>query len=140
MGCLDRRRLSAAVDRLTDTGAVSVTVTGSGVRAEVPAGSKGLAVLAAPRIAGWKCDGKPAASYLGLVAAPLNGSQTTVDCSFRPPGLRLGSMVAGSALIVLVSVPSSLPRVVAPCPRRPLDTNPSSIEHWSVARRAHVGA
>ncbi|MFD7290898.1 YfhO family protein [Streptomyces sp. NPDC059863] len=104
VGCLDRRRLSAAVDRLTDTGAVSVTVTGSGVRAEVPAGSKGLAVLAAPRIAGWKCDGKPAASHLGLVAAPLNGSQTTVDCSFRPPGLRLGSMVAGSALIVLVSV------------------------------------
>ncbi|MEV6422949.1 YfhO family protein [Streptomyces sp. NPDC051662] len=104
VGCLDRKRLSAAVDRLTDTGAVSVTVTDSGVRAEVPAGSEGLAVLAAPRIAGWSCDGKPAASYLGLVATPLNGSQTTVDCSFRPPGLRLGSAVAGSALIVLVSV------------------------------------
>ncbi|WP_078490609.1 YfhO family protein [Streptomyces scopuliridis] len=116
VGCLDRKRLSAAVDRLTDTGAVSVTVTDSGVRAEVPAGSRGLAVLAAPRIAGWSCDGKPAASYLGLVAAPLNGSdgsggsdgsdgsQTTVDCSFRPPGLRSGLTVGAAAVFVLVTV------------------------------------
>ncbi|MFJ9032699.1 YfhO family protein [Streptomyces sp. NPDC102274] len=103
VGCLDRTRLSAAVDRLTDTGAVSVTVTDSGVRAEVPAGSKGLAVLSAPRIAGWRCDGGPAASYLGLVAVPLDGSQTTVDCSFRPPGLRSGSAVGAAALFVLVT-------------------------------------
>ncbi|MFE4539168.1 YfhO family protein [Streptomyces scopuliridis] len=104
VGCLDHTRLSAAVDRLTDTGAVSVTVTDSGVRAEVPAGSGGVAVLAAPRIAGWSCDGRPAASYLGLVAAPLNGSHTTVNCSFRPPGLRSGVAMAAAAVFVLVTV------------------------------------
>lgn len=121
VGCLDRKRLSAAVDRLKNTGAVSVRVSDSGVRAEVPAGSRGFAVLAAPRIAGWSCDGKPAASYLGLVAVPLDGSRSTVDCSFRPPGLRSGTAAGAAGVLALL--------VVALRARRPRDTNPSSIEH-----------
>ncbi|MFE3142176.1 hypothetical protein [Streptomyces scopuliridis] len=64
-------------------------------------------MLAAPRIAGWSYDGRPAGSYVGLVAAPLNGSdgsQTTMDCSFRPPGPRSGTAVAAAAVFVLASV------------------------------------
>lgn len=103
LGCLDRGRLDAAVAGLKRTGATRVDVTGSGVRAELPPRSRGLAVLAAPRIAGWSCDGRPAGSYLGLVAAEVNGDRTTVDCAFRPPGLRAGSLAGAGALAALLA-------------------------------------
>lgn len=101
VGCLDRGLLKAAVDGLKATGAVSVEVTDSGVRAKLPPGTTGTAVLAAPRIAGWSCDGRPADSYLGLVAVPLDGTKTTVDCTFRPPGLRAGAAVGAAGLLTL---------------------------------------
>lgn len=101
IGCLDRDRLKAAVAGLTRTGAVRVDVTDSGVTAELPPGTKGTAVLAAPRIAGWSCQGRPADSYLGLVAVPLEGTTSTVSCSFRPPGLVAGSAAGAGALVAL---------------------------------------
>ncbi|MGW3623529.1 YfhO family protein [Streptomyces sp. NPDC000880] len=101
VGCLDRAKLTAAVDRLRTTGPVSLEVTDSGVRAELPPGTQGTAVLAAPRIAGWSCNGKPADSYLGLVAVPLDGRTTTVDCSFRPPGLKAGGAIGAAGLLTL---------------------------------------
>ncbi|TRV75060.1 YfhO family protein [Streptomyces sp. 130] len=104
VGCLDRDRLADAVAGLKRTGATRVTVTGSGVRAELPVGTSGLAVLAAPRIAGWSCGGRPADSYLGLVAAPVSGDRPVLDCSFRPPGLKAGSLAGGVALMGLVAV------------------------------------
>ncbi|MEV7419168.1 YfhO family protein [Streptomyces sp. NPDC089919] len=100
LGCLDRAKLAAAVDQLRAAGPRSVTVTDHGVRAELPPGARGVAVLAAPRIAGWRCDGAPAGSYLGLVAAPVHGA--TVDCTFRPPGLRPGLAAGGAALLLLL--------------------------------------
>ncbi|MFJ5547720.1 YfhO family protein [Streptomyces sp. NPDC093225] len=99
LGCLDRERLAAAVARLRATGAVRVSVTDDGVRADLPPGSRGTAVLAVPRTAGWRCDGAPASSYLGLVATPVKG--TTVSCTFRPPGLRAGAGAGAAALLVL---------------------------------------
>lgn len=101
VGCLDRAKLTAAVDRLKTTGPVSLKVTDSGVRAELPPGTRGTAVLASPRIAGWSCNGKPADSYLGLVAVPLEGKATTVDCSFRPPGLKAGAAIGAAGLPAL---------------------------------------
>ncbi|WNI22885.1 YfhO family protein [Streptomyces sp. ITFR-16] len=114
VGCLDPGRLASAVAGLKRTGAVRVTVSGSGVHAELPPHARGIAVLAAPRIAGWSCDGRPAGSYLGLVAAPLAGDRTSVDCAFRPPGLRAGSAVGAAALAGLLAVaftPAVLNRV-----------------------------
>lgn len=106
VACLDRARLDAAVERMKKTGAVSVEVSDRGVRAQLPPGSTGTAVLAAPRIAGWSCAGKPADSSLGLVAVPLDpdGTTTSVDCSFRPPGLRSGAVLGGVSLLVLVGI------------------------------------
>lgn len=109
LGCLDHAELTAAVDRLKQTGAVSVDVTDSGVRAELPPGATGRAVIAAPRIAGWSCDGKPADSYQGLVAVPLDGRTTTVDCSFRPPGLKAGAATGAAGLLALALI-AVLPR------------------------------
>ncbi|MFD0025456.1 YfhO family protein [Streptomyces sp. NPDC058382] len=114
VGCLDQGRLTSAVAGLKRTGATRVTVSGSGVRAELPPGTEGVAVLAAPRIAGWSCDGRPAGSYLGLVAAPVGGGRTAVDCVFRPPGLRAGSLAGAAALAGLAAVafaPAVLGRV-----------------------------
>ncbi|MFE6778642.1 YfhO family protein [Streptomyces sp. NPDC057702] len=109
IGCLDTGRLRAAADRLAARGATDVSVEGASVRASLPAGSRGTAVLAMPDIKGWQCaagDGspRPADSYLGLVSVPLDGEATTVSCTFEPPGLRAGAAVGGAALLVLVSL------------------------------------
>ncbi|ALV36822.1 YfhO family protein [Streptomyces sp. CdTB01] len=106
VGCLDTARLRAAVERLKASGATRVTVSGATVRAELPAGSKGIAVVAAPRIAGWRCaagDGAavPAKDHYGLIAVPLDGTSTTVTCTFHPPGLRLGTSVGAGSLLTL---------------------------------------
>ncbi|MGV9691241.1 YfhO family protein [Streptomyces sp. NPDC003444] len=108
VGCLVRARLDAAVDRLAATGATRVRTTGHTVTAALPPGSTGVAVLAAPRISGWRCaagdaDLRPARAYEGLVAVPLDGRADTVRCSFRPPGLRLGGAVGAAALLALVA-------------------------------------
>ncbi|MFE7855600.1 YfhO family protein [Streptomyces sp. NPDC057403] len=106
VGCLDTARLRAAVERLKASGATRVTVSGTTVRAELPAGSKGIAVVAAPRIAGWRCamgDGAavPAKDHHGLIAVPLDGTSTTLTCTFHPPGLRLGTGVGAGSLLTL---------------------------------------
>ncbi|MCL6669476.1 YfhO family protein [Streptomyces panaciradicis] len=125
VGCLDTARLRAAVERLKASGATRVTVSGATVRAELPAGSKGIAVVAAPRIAGWRCaagDGAavPAKDHHGLIAVPLDGTSTTVTCTFHPPGLRLGTSVGAGSLLTL-----ALLGVLAAVRRR-RGTSPSS--------------
>ncbi|MEU2731569.1 YfhO family protein [Streptomyces griseoviridis] len=105
VGCLDTARLRGAVQRLTATGATRVHVSGATVEASLPPGSAGTAVVAAPRIAGWRCAAGAgpvvaAGGFHGLIAVPLDGSATTVRCVFRPPGLRLGSAIGATALLV----------------------------------------
>lgn len=104
LSCLDRARLDAAVAALRATAATSVSVGSSDVRATLPPGSTGTAVLSVPAIAGWTCNGRPASAHLGLVAVPLDGRTTTVTCGFRPPGLIPGAAVAGVALAVLLGL------------------------------------
>ncbi|MGW5527804.1 YfhO family protein [Streptomyces xanthochromogenes] len=109
LGCLDRAALARAVAGLRATGATRVTVSDSSVHAELPSGASGTAVFAMPRIAGWSCgvNGSaptPAADRLGLVAVPLPSGARSVDCDFRPPGLRSGTWVGGAALLTLVGV------------------------------------
>ncbi|MFF7563541.1 YfhO family protein [Streptomyces pseudovenezuelae] len=111
VGCLDTGRLHTVVRQLRATGATKVTVSGSGgtIRARLPAGSSGVAVVAAPRIAGWRCAAGdaalvPAKQYHGLIAVPLDAASTSVTCAFRPPGLRLGIAVGGASLVVLAGL------------------------------------
>ncbi|MET9801479.1 YfhO family protein [Streptomyces sp. NPDC006368] len=105
VGCLDRARLAAAVADLRATAATAVHLTGDGVRADLPPGIRpGTAVLAAPRIAGWRCEGRPADTYLGLVAVRVRAGQPSVTCSFRPPGLRAGTGVGALSLAVMAVV------------------------------------
>ncbi|MET7456751.1 YfhO family protein [Streptomyces sp. NPDC005574] len=106
VGCLDTGRLRDVTARLTATGATDVSVSDGTVRAHLPAGSTGVAVLAAPRIAGWRCaagdaSAVPAGSFHGLVAVPLDGSATSLTCTFRPPGLRLGLATGAVSLLGL---------------------------------------
>lgn len=136
LGCLDRAKLTAAVDRLKKTGALSVEVSDSGVRAELPPGTKGTAVLAATRIAGWTCNGKPAGSHLGLVAVPLDGSTTRVDCSFRPPGLKAGAAMGSTGLLGLALM-ALLPRVRKRSRRAPEAADTTSNTNNSQLQKAH---
>ncbi|MDV5148863.1 YfhO family protein [Streptomyces sp. SBC-4] len=108
VGCLVRERLDSAVRGLTVTGATRVSAGGHSVTAELPPGSTGVAVLAVPRVSGWRCaagaaEAAPARAYQGLVAVPLDGRATAVSCSFRPPGLRLGGAVGAAALLALAA-------------------------------------
>lgn len=100
VGCLDRQRLTAAVEGLRAKAATSIDVTGGGIRAELPPGTKGTVVVAAPRIAGWTCEGRPADAYGGLVALRADG-RTSVSCDFRPPGLRAGLGLGACAAVLL---------------------------------------
>ncbi|MEU9375590.1 YfhO family protein [Streptomyces sp. NPDC048255] len=104
LSCLDRPRLDAAVASLRTSAATSLRVGSSDVRAELPPGATGTAVLSVPAIAGWSCNGRPASAHLGLVALPLDGSATTLTCAFRPPGLLPGTALAGAALAVLLGL------------------------------------
>ncbi len=109
LGCLDRTKLAAGVARLKATGATRVEAGGHTISATLPAGSSGTAVLAVPVIDGWSCsvDGRSAAapaSFHGLMAVPLAGGASRVDCSYLPPGLRSGLLVSMGALVALVAI------------------------------------
>ncbi|WP_406861337.1 YfhO family protein [Streptomyces sp. HUAS MG47] len=102
VGCLDRGRLRAAVSRLRATAPLSIKLTGDGVHARLRPGTRGTVVIATPHIAGWRCEGGQVQSYGGLLSIrPLAADRTTtVDCTFRPPGLRGGLGVAGVCVMV----------------------------------------
>ncbi|MER5526827.1 YfhO family protein [Streptomyces sp. NPDC002677] len=106
VGCLDTAGLRAAVQQLKATGATEVTVSDGTLHARLPAGSTGTAVVAAPRIAGWRCsaggDEVAASEFHGLIAVPLGASATSLTCTFHPPGLRLGTAVGGASLLTLI--------------------------------------
>ncbi|MFE2232304.1 YfhO family protein [Streptomyces sp. NPDC059442] len=109
VGCLVEDRLTAAVRRSTTIGATAVRTSGHALTAELPPGSKGTALVAVPRISGWTCSAGnaapvPARRHLGLIAVPLDGTATTVGCSFRPPGLRLGGAIGATALLCLLAI------------------------------------
>ncbi|QTD97437.1 YfhO family protein [Streptomyces cyanogenus] len=129
VGCLDTARLDTAAAALKATGATRVTVSDGTLRARLPAGSKGIAVVAAPRIAGWRCatgDGpeRPAGDFHGLIAVPLDGTATSLTCTFHPPGLRLGTAVGVASLLTLalLTAVSTVRRRRAPAP--PTTTSP----------------
>ncbi|MGW1212135.1 YfhO family protein [Streptomyces sp. NPDC002499] len=133
VGCLDTARLHTAVEHLKATGATKVSVDDGTVKAELPAGSTGIAVVAAPRIAGWRCavgagSAVPAKAYHGLIAVPLDGSSTALTCTFHPPGLRLGTAVGGASLltVILLGVLGAVRRRRA---ARPQDLSPTTTRH-----------
>ncbi|MFE8941847.1 YfhO family protein [Streptomyces sp. NPDC007872] len=97
LGCLDHGRLRTAVAALRARAATSVEVTPSGIRAVLPPGG-GTAVVAAPRTAGWHCEGAGPTAYGGLLAVALGTGRTELACSFRPPGLRAG-LAAGAGAV-----------------------------------------
>lgn len=104
LSCLDRTRLDPAVAALRASAATSIRVGPSDLRADLPPGTTGTAVLSVPAIAGWTCNNRPAAPYLGLVSVPLNGHTTTVTCTFRPPGLLPGLAVASLSALILATL------------------------------------
>ncbi|MFD0367916.1 YfhO family protein [Streptomyces sp. NPDC127114] len=101
LACLDHARLRAAVSALRATAPTAVDVTDTGFRATLRPGTAGTVVLSAPRIPGWRCDGRTADSYGGLVAVPVTPDRREVTCAFRPPGLRLGLATAVASLLAL---------------------------------------
>ncbi len=109
VACLDEAALTAAVQRLTATGAVAVSAGGHTISARLPGGSAATAVFALPVVPGWRCavDGGPERapqSAEGLLAVPLGAGASRVACDYRQPGLMAGLAVTAAALAVLLTV------------------------------------
>ncbi|MBL1085301.1 YfhO family protein [Streptomyces actinomycinicus] len=133
IGCLDTARLRTAAAHLTSGGATHVSVSDGTVRAVLPAGSKGTAVVAVPRIAGWRCatgdrPARPAGEYHGLVAVPLDAASTSLTCTFHPPGLRLGTTVGAASLLTLVVLTALTAVRRRRVPASPTTTSPRERE------------
>ncbi|MEU8227922.1 YfhO family protein [Kribbella sp. NPDC048915] len=109
IGCLDQSALDTAITRLRATGATDVEAGGHSLRATLPAGSTGWAVVGVPKIDGWSCrvDGgqrQVPRNFGGLMAVPLADGADRVDCTFVPPGLRRGLAVGAAAALATLGI------------------------------------
>ena len=109
IGCLDQQALARAVRRLRASGATDVKAGGHSISATLPPGSRGVAVVAVPKVAGWKCsagDGKAQTprNYGGLVAVPLTGNEDRINCTYMPPGLRRGLAIGAAAAAITLGI------------------------------------
>lgn len=99
IACLDTRRLDAAAAELAKGGAVKVTADGNSLRAVLPPGSRGTAVIATPAVDGWSCTrqgrGVAPVTRNGLLSVPLGDGATNIACTFTPPGLAKGAALSG---------------------------------------------
>ncbi|MFJ5079691.1 YfhO family protein [Streptomyces sp. NPDC088553] len=103
IACLDHDRLRAAVAGLRARSATRIDVRSDGLTATLPPGVRGTAVVAAPRIAGWRCAGGEAGAYGGLLALDVRPGTTTMTCDFRPPGLRAGLAAGATGTLLLAA-------------------------------------
>ncbi|MFG2028947.1 YfhO family protein [Streptomyces sp. NPDC048825] len=117
LACLDPAALRRAITDLRARGATHVAAGGHSVRATLPAGSTGTAVIATARTPGWRCavDGGPMRapqSRLGMLAVPLpdDATEHQLRCSFRPPGLRAASAASAGAVTLLLCLTAFLRR------------------------------
>ncbi|HEY3512245.1 YfhO family protein [Kribbella sp. NPDC051137] len=108
IGCFNSAALAKAVRRLRTTGATDVQVGGHSLRATLPAGSKGWAVIGAPKIDGWSCKAggkeQTPSNFGGLMAVPLVNGATQVACTFTPPGLHRGLAIAAAAVVLTLGI------------------------------------
>ncbi|MBD0691997.1 YfhO family protein [Streptomyces sp. CBMA123] len=125
IGCLRADALTAAVTRLTATGATRVEAGGHTLTATLPPGSTGTALLSVPATEGWTCatDGGGSTAptpVLGMIGVPLGGGAGRISCAFRPPGLTEGLTVASgtAAVLALVAAFARLSRRPTRTPRR----------------------
>ncbi|MEV4943040.1 YfhO family protein [Streptomyces zaomyceticus] len=130
LACLDHDRLRTALAALRARAATSVRITSGGLTATLPPGATGTAVVAAPRIAGWRCANTRAGAYGGLLAFDLSPGTTTLTCSFRTPGLRAG-LAAGAGGLLLLALRTALaarkgPQGAAPGSAQPVTPAPLS--------------
>ncbi|MEO7268346.1 MAG: YfhO family protein [Knoellia sp.] len=103
VGCLRPGALESAITSLQSTAATDVTTTGHSIGfAVAPSTSARSAVLSVPLVPGWSCSGPVSDatpnSFQGLLSVGLSSRGGTVECSYRPPGMRLGAAIAAGAL------------------------------------------
>jgi uncharacterized membrane protein YfhO len=109
VGCLDQQALAQAVRRLRASGATDVEAGGHSIRATLPPGSNGYAVVSVPRLSGWQCSagdgkGRSPRDFGGLVAVPLTGTADRIDCTFIPPGLRRGLAIGAATAVLTLGI------------------------------------
>ncbi|WP_258023772.1 YfhO family protein [Streptomyces bambusae] len=132
IGCLDRAQLDAAVRGLTATGATRVEAGGHTLKATLPPGSTGTAVVSTTAAPGWQCS-LPARPFHGLLAFDLPPGTTSLTCTFTPRGLLPGLAGAALALLTLLTATAISRR------RRPTPATaaPSGSEDAPALRSVH---
>ncbi|MEV8533892.1 YfhO family protein [Streptomyces sp. NPDC051211] len=109
LGCLNQTSLDHAVRHLQSTGPQQLRAGGHSIEATFASGTRGTAVVSVPATSGWQCavDGARATTPRtlgGLIAVNLGDGATTLRCTFRPPGLRLGLAVSAAAAVIVLLV------------------------------------
>lgn len=109
LGCLDRARLTAAVDRLRNSAPAAVDVGGHSVDVQLDPGTAGAVVIGVVRVPGWQCavDDRPARTPSvrgGLIAVGVDREARKVSCAYTPPGARAGLALGAAALLGLAGV------------------------------------
>lgn len=106
VGCLDR----TALDRVVTTSrsqAAEVDFGKERIRVSWPGEQSGDAVILTTAIPGWACrtdfGGVAPTSRAGMLTVPVQG-ETSLECSYRTPGLALGVGIAGGALALTVAM------------------------------------
>ncbi|MET7283974.1 YfhO family protein [Kribbella sp. NPDC005582] len=106
LGCLDRARLTAAVRELNESAPTDVEVGGHSITIRRTPGRAATVAVAAINIEGWRCavDGRSTTtiSQAGLLTVAVGPQASTVDCTYRPPGARLGLAAGAGSLVALL--------------------------------------
>jgi hypothetical protein len=105
IGCLDAKRLTAAVKGSQDAAPEAVEVGGRSVDVVVtPASMDQTVVIGVVRNQGWSCTvgGRAPRSpgeLAGLIAVPVPAGERLVSCTYVPPGLTAGFVIGGASVI-----------------------------------------
>ncbi|MFK4087703.1 YfhO family protein [Kribbella sp. NPDC020789] len=113
VGCLDQGKLDQAVARLAQSRPAAVQVGGHSIHIKLTPGTRAHVVMGVIPTPGWQCqvDGGAARKPTrvgGLMTVPVGQSATSVDCTYRPAGLRLGLLVGAAALGALLALAALL--------------------------------
>ncbi|WP_051271352.1 YfhO family protein [Shimazuella kribbensis] len=106
IACLDQKKFQAAIEQRMKTDAISVQASGHTIRATLPKGSTGSAIIAIPNAPGWMCSkgGKTQVekplSFMGLMQIPLDQNTRVVSCEYQPPGWREGLLLSLMSFVI----------------------------------------
>jgi uncharacterized membrane protein YfhO len=107
IACLDQKKFQIAKEQRMKTDAISVQASGHTIRATLPKGSTGSAIIAIPNAPGWMCSKEKSKtekpkSFMGLMQIPLDKNTQVISCNYQPPGWWEGLLLGFMAFVIML--------------------------------------